>query len=347
MKYIFISLIFILFTLKTKAQPNRYWSVSFNTEASLLAGAVVGGGSDITSLYYNPAGISEIEEKKIILNTNLFRIDYEKYNNILNRNNQVNDWGFRVQPRYISYIYRSQKKRKLSWQFAAFNRDMDFKSFSSGYEKNINNTEVRSFDYFYDYSDYWGGLGASYEINEKLKIGLGAFISIKNLYYNVYQYYEKYNDTVKTNSEYDLYTDAYERISMYNVRGLAKIGIRYTPFEKLTIGMNFTSPSFKFFGNGDIKRQITFSSNTDSTINNAYEEFLPYREAQIKDPMSISAGMTYKINPKSIFYFSTEWFRAIKSYEIISGTKVVNSEKENYNPGTNFATQWFATKSII
>ena len=54
------------------AQPDRYWSESFNTEASMLAGSVVGGNSDITSIYFNPAGISEIESKKIVQHTYLF-----------------------------------------------------------------------------------------------------------------------------------------------------------------------------------------------------------------------------------------------------------------------------------
>jgi len=330
------------------AQPDRYWSISFNTEASLLAGAVVGGGSDITSLYYNPAGISEIEEKKIILNTNLFRLDYERYNNILNKNNYVGDWGFRVQPRYVSYIYRSKVIRKLSWQFAAFNRDMDYKAFSSGTDNitNNGNREVESIDYLYEYNDYWGGIGASYEINEKLKIGLGLFVSIKNLFYNVYKYNELYTDSVEK-GDVDMTYDSYERVTMYDVRMLSKIGIRYTPANSFTIGLNITTPSFKLFGNGDNKRKESITFNTDTNYSKTYEEYMPYRYAQIKDPFSVSFGFTYKLNDKSRIYASAEWFKGIESYKIIDGTKVIKSESENYQTGTDFTSLWFSTKSII
>ena len=71
----FFPLIFILFNLFASnslvAQPNNYWSMGSNTPSSLLAGAVVGGGAGITSIFYNPAGISDIEQNKLALNASL------------------------------------------------------------------------------------------------------------------------------------------------------------------------------------------------------------------------------------------------------------------------------------
>ena len=120
---LFILLIELLISIQVFAQPDRYWSISFNSEASMLAGAVVGGNSDITSIYFNPAGISQIEDKKLMLNANLFRLDFENYsvnNSNYENNNEFSDWGFRVQPRFISYTYRSKINTKFSFQFAIF-----------------------------------------------------------------------------------------------------------------------------------------------------------------------------------------------------------------------------------
>ena len=185
----FLIIILLILTVNIFAQESRFWSNTFNTEASMLAGAVVGGNSDITSLYFNPAGISEIEEKKIVLNANLFRLDKEEYKNIIGKNENVQNWGFRVQPRFISYIYRSRKIRNLSWQLAFFTKSSEYKSFTSYAEipsnifnKNVGETTKGSYDYFNEYNNYWGGLGASYQLNDNLSIGILELLVVNYIF---------------------------------------------------------------------------------------------------------------------------------------------------------------------
>jgi hypothetical protein len=55
-KSIFIAVLIFLSFLPT-GQSHHYWTRSFNEESSLLSGAVVGGGSGPSAIYYNPASI--------------------------------------------------------------------------------------------------------------------------------------------------------------------------------------------------------------------------------------------------------------------------------------------------
>ena len=356
MKYTFVIILFLYFNI-TFAQEDRYWSTSFNTEASLLAGAVVGGNSNITSIYYNPAGISEIEEKKIMLNVNLFKLSSESYKNIIDDKENINNLSFRVQPRFVSYIYRSKKNRKLSYQFAVFTKSAEYKSISAYTDKTseiiISNTEQtfvkNSYDYFNEYNDYWGGVGVSYQINDKLSVGISGFISVKNLLYSVNQYYIiSPEDGLIVDSSSSIIIDNSERIKMYDVRLRSKVGVRYK-IKRFSIGLNVTIPSLKLFGNGDVKRRYTYTDDTDTSLSNnvIIHENSPYRECQIKDPFSIALGGVYYFNKKkSQLYFTVEYFNEISTYYIIDGTKAVNSKKDEYPGGTNYTSYKFGVKGI-
>jgi len=352
MKYIFVIILFYHVNLSF-AQEGRYWSTSFNTEASLLAGAVVGGNSNITSLYYNPAGISEIEEKKIMLNVNLFKLSSESYKNIIGDKENINNLSFRVQPRFVSYIYRSKKNRKLSYQFAIFTKGSEYKSISAYTDKvsemiiaNTQKVSVKnSYDYFNEYNDYWGGIGASYQINNKFSIGMSGFISVKNLLYSVYQYYIAYLD----GSSKSVITDNSERIILYDVRLSGKIGARYK-IKHLSIGVNVTLPSLKLFGNGDVKRRYTYIDNTDTSLSNnvIIHENTAYRVVQLKDPFSIALGGVYHFNnSKSQLYFTFEYFNKISTYYMVDGKKAIKRKEYEYTEGSNFTSYKYGTKSII
>ena len=350
-------IILILASVISNAQSDRYWSTTFNTEASILAGAVVGGGSDITSLYYNPAGISEIKDKKLVLNANLFRFDYELYNNIPDKNQKIKEFETRVQPRFISYTYQSKLVKKLSWQFALFNRDIDKKSFTSFHKtnskyisENTGEQTSKNYDYFNEYNDYWGGLGAAYQVNDKLSIGLGTFISVKNTHYTVYKYIkiEADKNTIPDSlNYYDITTDSYEKVKFYDSRILWKIGIRYK-IKKFSFGLNITTPSLKIMGKAESKRRESLITYSLTDYNSYHlEENSRYRKTQIKDPFSLAFGIVYSVNEKISTYFSTEYFHEIPTYILVDGTEQVDWSSEDYEQGTEFTSYKYGTKSII
>jgi len=357
MKY-FIIIIFFIYSNIIFSQEERYWSTSFNTEASLLAGAVVGGNSNITSLYYNPAGISEIEEKKIMLNVNLFRLNNESYQNIIGDKESVSKYTFRVQPRFVSYIYRSKKNRKLSFQLAIFTKSSEYKSISAFTDK-VSSTIIpdrevsikNSYDYFNEYNDYWGGAGISYQINDNLSVGISGFVSVKNFLYSVYQYSIISTEKgVLSDSNKTVIADESERLSMYDVRLRGKIGIRYK-IKHFSLGVNITIPSFKLFGEADVKHRVTYTNNGDtSLLNNSIivHENTIFRIVQIKDPLSIAIGGVYHFNEnKTQIYFTVEYFNKIPTHLLVDGTRVVRNKKNEYTEGTHFTSYKYGAKSII
>jgi len=352
----FILIISLCFTLNLVAQKNNYWSTSFNTEASLLAGAVVGGNSDLTSIYYNPAGISEIKDMKLSLNANLFNYSIVDYKNALGSDVDIKDYYFLVKPRFISYLYRSKRDTNLSWQFAIYNKLLDDITIYNTvkYNGNILYKEIEesyngNFDmnsYLYDYR---GGIGTSYMFNDRFSAGISLIGMIKGIDYlkaidvSVYPRYTPVSDT----NYYFANWNYYEKIYMYDVRMLARIGFRYK-FNQIQVGLVTTLPSFKLWGNSDSKRRISQSNVENDSI--SYPNYIKvessiYLESQMKDPFSVAFGIVYSTkDEKSKLYFSTEYFAGIDEYKMIDGTKSV--EDENF-VGSDFLTHYYATIPIM
>lgn len=75
LRILFISLHVICFfalPYYSVCQSGNHWSGNFNEESSLISGAVVGGDARAASIFYNPAGISEIEPSNLSVNASLF-----------------------------------------------------------------------------------------------------------------------------------------------------------------------------------------------------------------------------------------------------------------------------------
>ena len=352
-----IILIYILSSIALSAQPTNYWSVSFNSEASLLAGAVVGGNSDITSIYYNPAGIAEIENKKFALNANLFNLSFTNYQNALGTDLNLDYLGFTVQPRFISFIFKLKKVEKLVWQFAIFNRNDHRISIYDQIEKPVNliNPQIDenytgNFDFVNDYIDSWGGFGVAYKINDKFTIGGSALVSIKNLGYmnltniNVHPIKETLPDTMEF---YSAISANYEKIALYDVRILGKFGMRYQ-HNQFSLGLNISSPSIRVMGNSDVKRSISNTGiyyNEEEIEDDFLNEAAIYLKSGFKDPLSISFGLKYSsLSKRFIYYFTTEYFYKIDSYIAIDGTQV---DDNKYKPATAFLSYKLGAKSII
>ena len=69
-----IALICLFFTARLQGQSYSYWTQNFNEESSLLAGAVVGGGSGPSAIYYNPAAIVAGGKSMVSFNASLFSL---------------------------------------------------------------------------------------------------------------------------------------------------------------------------------------------------------------------------------------------------------------------------------
>ncbi|NPD44544.1 hypothetical protein [Lentimicrobium sp. S6] len=354
-------LLFILFgfPLLALAQPGNYWTNSFNTEASLLSGAVVGGNAEITAIFYNPAGIADIEESRIDLNASLFNLEYKKYTNPLGEGTEMENWVFKVFPRFASYLFQSKRVKHTSFQIAVFNKNSTQTSIYN--RVRLSNTNISNqmfkeeytglFDLNSKFDDYWGSFGWSTRLNEKWSIGCSINVSVQSL--NYFRSATANITPVDNNPITDSIPrvssnwQSYEKLKAYNWRLIGKLGILYKA-KNWSSGLSLTLPSIRLFGDADVNKTVSQSNIfhdgqfIDDFYHNEYPQYVYFK---MQDPLSLSVGLRFSpTKSRSEYYFTMEYFMAIKEYQSIDPSRKT-SDKSTL--GSDFSAYNFGNRQII
>lgn len=329
----------IISTVSHSQLMNHYWSFNFNSQSSLLSGAVVAGDGENTSIYFNPATISEIKNgANLSFAASLFTWGVYYFKNALGSNLDVSNISFHVQPQFLSYSYRPHNS-KFAFAFTVLtrmqerfdinyydSREIDVISSSPGLE----NYNV-AFRYFLEYRDHWFGIASAYDVSEKFKIGTSLFVSASYLSYRTSTSATAFstNDTLWVDGVPNpaLVSEGtyIETFKFTDYRLIAKLGFTYV-LDKWRFGLNFTTQSFSLFSSG----KEAFREQRMSNITNPETgEFMPgyvivngqtrkNLNTRLKFPFSVSFGLIYEVNSaNNRLYFTMEYFSRIKPYKMI------------------------------
>ncbi len=318
---------------------NHYWSLSFNSQSSLLSGAVVAGDGGNTSIYFNPATISEIKQgANLSFAASLFTWGVYYFKDALGNGADMVNVSFNVQPQFLSYSYR-QKGSDFAFAFTALTRMKERFDFNYYDSKEIDviksNPGTESYNanykYFLDYSDNWFGVASSYDVSDRFKVGVSVFLSSSYVSYQLINNTAAFsttdtlwvngvpNPSLVTEGEYT------ESLKYTDYRFITKLGISYV-FEKWRFGLNLTSPSLSVYSSGKQAYRRESMSNVTNPENN---DFMPgyvivngQSDHAIKTasklPFSASFGFIYEVDgADNRLYFTMEYFAGIKPYKII------------------------------
>jgi hypothetical protein len=283
MKNKFIRIFFLLTTLyiNINAQDNNYWNQVPGSRTALLGGAVVGGVRDNSAVFYNPGALGFVDSSSISIAANSFQ--YEMVNIINGGGNGVDYKSnkFQTVPLVtLSGSFKLKPNSKSTFGFIVFTKNQTANSFSKRIDDSLNWENVL---YKYDTSYYvsnnpkigyigdfnmrtvlnetWIGFGYAYKINKHISVGLTPFIAYRTQFYN-----KSFESRVALDpmSNYANpwgvssigYSDV-SNISSTNIRALGKIGAAFD-FNKLKLGITYTSQSFNIGGKTLISRDITY-----------------------------------------------------------------------------------------
>jgi len=319
---------------------NHYWSLNFNSQSSLLSGAVVAGDGGNTSIYFNPATISEIKQgANLSFAASLFTWGVYYFKDALGVGANMDIVSFNVQPQFLSYSYR-RKDSKFAFAFTALTRMKERFDYNYYESKEIDviksNPGLENYNanykYYLEYSDNWFGVASSYDVSERFKIGVSIFLSATYVSYELsnntaaFSIYDTLwvngvpNPSLVTEGQYT------ESLKFTNYRFITKLGISYV-FEKWRFGLNLTSPSLSVYSSG---REAYRRESMSNVTNPENGEFMPGYlivngqsdnaiKTATKFPFSASFGFIYEVDgADNRLYFTMEYFAGIKPYKTIN-----------------------------
>ncbi len=372
LRIVFVSIVLNgMFLISVMGQTQHYWNQSFNEESSMLAGAVVGGGSGISAIYYNPANISDADYSKLSLNASLFSLESNYLHNALGNGVDLNSLRFLVQPRFISYIIKP-KERRLYVELATMNKVSNYVSLSNSVEKKVDILKslpgeeryLGNYRYEMDFSDYWIGIGASYKLSERWSMGASMFASIKTMYFREILSTRAHplSDTIYDGEEqipfYIASSNNHKYLHYNNYRLVFKLGLSFKEGQ-FGAGLNVTLPSINVFSDGkELNQELNMINIADPDgegflpdvllVDNQVKDQITVNE---KDPFSIAAGITYEsLDLKHTFYLTAEWFAAIEAYKPIQAStksSIGIDVYDSFNPESDWMSYASASRSIF
>lgn len=343
---LFLLTIFTYFPLSTFGQSHNYWTRSFNEESSLVSGAVVGGGSGPSAIYYNPAGISEITQSKFTLNASLFSFDFINIKNGLGDGISINSTKGNIKPRFVSYMIHLKKYPNWSYQMVYLNNENTRIDLIESVDKQIDilNEVPGDERYFAIYQtsnhfrDDWIGMGGSVKLNEKLFLGLAFFVTVKSstmmnlVDIEAFPKYLIIYDSLPAEPSYSSRYYSYIFTKFNDYRILGKLGLLYKE-KSFGAGISITTPSMGVYADGKRSAHTELQSNIHMPeTGTPVPDYLitDYKEKEdvdvsFKTPFSVAAGITYNfMDGRRTAYLSAEYFTGIDPYRLLEADESGN-----------------------
>ena len=333
MKAIIILSIFLLSTFHSHSQDRHYWSKMGGITAGLLGGAAISGLKDNSSLYYNAASMSFVNNPSISLGANTYRLHVTNIDNALGKDLNKLNTGFAVNPDLIGGLLFSKNGDKYRFGYVIATRFYNDNSFSlqSINKKPGGVRHVADFSLDNKSQETWIKSANSYKISDHLSLGLSLIVGIKSqTYSNIIGSKLIPASTATKVSRFDSFVS----YDYWNVKGLVRLSVA-GDYEKFRFGWNVTLPSLNLFGSGRVKREFSIVNNPSLNSDSPKDVILTASDESMstvhKYPLSSGFGVSFKIRNKNWLHFSSELFLPIKRYKIFSS----NVEPEAF-PETAF-----------
>jgi hypothetical protein len=331
------------------SQSDQYWSQNFNVGSSLLSGAVVGGKAGVSAIYYNPAQIGHDSTLNFAFSVNLISLQFYNIKNFAGDGVDMYKFNFKLQPKFISYVFQPGKSDRLFVELSFLSRASDEVAFNVRHSTTLNIIKRLDGDENYtgtlvsyrSYNDSWFGAGVSYKLNSNWSLGTSLFISIKSLDYIYDQSMIAFQtaDSIFVNGVQEPYYFAEssygERLKYWYLNLIPKFGLHYrSDNQSFGFGLNLTFPNIGIYGEAEIDKKITRSGVHDDDMGNFTPDLVMLEEQRkvrttIKDPFSVAVGFVLKSrNQRTVGMISAEYFNEIPVYRITDNQNQLSNSND-------------------
>jgi len=309
-----------------RAQDAHYWTNQYGTRATLLGGAVIGSVLDLSGTYYNPGGMSLIEDPQTLMAAKV--LQYPRVSLVGEDRGSIhlNSANFGPAPSLIAGSFRVRGLRK-HWFGYSFLSHQEVKlgvSISSTGVRDILPDRPGAEDYATQYrldeklSEPWFGLTWSCKLKDKIGVGVSQYLMVRTHRASTQTLIEALDSTGRVTLALGARQYHYQ-----NFRLLWKVGLAFD-LDRLTFGLTLTTPSLKIYGTGSagvnssvVGLDLDGDGAADDFMAAAYSD---HRPASIRTPLSLAAGTTFKLRRLRI-YGSAEWFARVRPYTVVDAAE--------------------------
>ena len=300
------------------AQDSHYWTEQFGNRARLLGGAFIGGGTDISVVYYNPGRLATMEPE-LLLAGNAFQLQNSTVEPGIPNAESFDRFTFDLTPSLFagqlknevaggriafSFLTRTKSDFRLAGQTGSGGDaieglpDISFANTSTFIESRV--------------GDYWIGATWARALGERVGLGVSTFFATRSQNVRI----QNASTLLRTDNRVEASSQIRD-FSFYNVRLLWKVGLS-TDIGRWQLGLTVTTPSISLFGDGTSTFESTLAAPDDAAGNPqgvlaADRQQVP---SEFRSPLSVGFGVARTFGSTGL-YLATEWFQQVDPYTIL------------------------------
>lgn len=292
------------------AQDAHYWTYGYGPIGQLTEGTLVGGVSDLSAAFYNPAACALMDEPRFVLTLNSIELANIDVPGAAGEGLDFDQLVFDVVPAMVAGHVGSHDGAKNHFAVAFLSRhDSDF---DLGYsDADVSSTSAAAEAGFGRFRqrlvEYWVGGTWSRRVGDRVSIGISPFLS--------YRAQRSRRSLTAEELSGDLSRAVFVgRETEYNhLRLLAKAGVAWRP-GAWELGATVTAPGVKIWGNGKSIFNATVAGEATAPILSASRQ--TGLDATYRAPWSVAGGATRRWT-RTVVHTTVEWFSSVGAYDIL------------------------------
>jgi hypothetical protein len=310
------------------AQDSHYWTNQYGTRANLLGGAVVGSVLDLSGTFYNPGGLSLIEEPETLLAAKVFEYYRISLEDFAGSSDRFYSPKFGPSPALIAGALRFHGLGRSWIGYSVLTRQsvlLRLRGASTGigdFVPTVPGPEQTAADFrlYEQLTETWFGLTWAYKIKDSLGFGITQCLTYRTHRADV----QATNQALTGAGDLILATGS-RRYQYNNIRILWKLGLAFD-VRGITMGLTVTTPSLKLLGRGTsslnastVGGELLGDGEMGDYMAFDVQEGIP---ADFRTPLSVAFGTTLKLAVVQL-YGTAEWFAPIGVYTVMKGADFI------------------------
>ena len=323
-RYVLYIIILFCIVNSARAQSAHYWNQNYGLRGELLNGALISGSEDNSSIYYNPASVTNMKEKtRFSLSGFAGTYTLFKHTNGAGENTDLSFGKFEVVPKVIAGSFRPFKKKEgLIGYFGVFRRNNYNFEVQNQLEQTKEIIQSISGEEFlqgnFEYADRlretWVTVGFAYKFENNISVGGGLTMAFMNRNYlyswskNIFENAE--NKRIVAFVDEELSFTHSMKFNMLNKFGMSwdKNGYK--------IGLTLTTPTlFSAIDKATLNYNLNQQLPGDTGVF-VFNDINKKLKAKYKLPFSVGIGTEIPIGNVRVS-LSTEYFHKQKEYNLL------------------------------
>ncbi len=293
------------------AQDAHYWTYGYGPVGQLTEGTLVGGVSDLSAVYYNPAALSLIQEPRFLFGLTSVELASIQAKDAAGRNLDFDSSVFDVVPSMVAGHIGASRGQADHFAFAFLARhDTDWDlGFSDAQVSAGSPDATAGFGRVRQrVVEYWVGGTWSHRVKERLAFGVSPFVAFRSQR-------SRRSLTVESLAAGAVSAAFVARENEYNHgRLLAKAGVAWRPGH-WELGATVTTPGIRVWSDGKSVFNATVAGVASAPFVSASTQ--DGLDADFHSPWSVAGGATWR-GERTAVHTTAEWFSAVAPYDILT-----------------------------